>query len=240
MRSYPDRGLHGKAVQEIGLWIVRGEVAPEEIVDIDEFGTRLDVSRTVVREALRVLAGKGLVDARPKRGTFVRDRSDWNLLDPDVLRWQFEAMADPESLEKLAEVRMMIEPSAASLAARRSNSEDIEALQAALAHMDEADVDTEDIAEADLMFHRALFAATHNELVEQLATVIEIGLRARDRYVHGHRISIKSGLRAHRKVAVAVQARDSEAASSAMVALLEAAARDARRVARQQKKSATG
>ncbi|GGQ10225.1 FadR/GntR family transcriptional regulator [Streptosporangium pseudovulgare] len=230
MRRYPDRGMHGRVVDGVGLRVVRGELTPGDTLDMDALAVEFDVSRTAIREALKVLAGKGLIDARPKRGTFVRERRAWNLIDPDVLRWQFEAFTDPSMLEKLAEIRAMVEPSAAALAARRRTEGDLAEMEAALADMERADPADESIVDADLRFHRALIAATHNELVEQLAVVIEVGLQARDRYVHGHRVSIKRGYEWHRDVAEAVRDQDAEGARNRMLALLDEATRDVRRL----------
>ena len=234
MRGYPDRGLHGRVVQQVGLQIVRGDLAPGDTVNIDELGEHFDVSRTVIRESLKVLAGKGLVDARPRRGTYVREREAWNLLDPDVLGWQFEALTDLSLMDKLAEVRAIVEPAGAALAAQHRDDRDLAVLRKALDDIEasEAEGATGDLlVDADLRFHRALLAASHNELVEQLAVVIEIGLRARDRYVHNHRVSVKDGLRAHTEVYQAVEAGDPDAARAAMSGLLEEAARDVARLA---------
>src|SRR5918992_1302910 len=115
--GYPDRGLHGQVVQEVGRRIVSGAEPPGSILDIEHLEATFDVSKTVVREALKVLAAKGLVDARPKRGTFVRPRADWSLLDPDLLRWQFESSARDQFLTNLHEVRLIVEPAGALLAA---------------------------------------------------------------------------------------------------------------------------
>ena len=204
MKRYPDRGLHGRGVDELGLRIMNGTLKAGAILNTEELSATYEVSRTVVREALKVLAGKGLIDARPRRGTFIQERVQWNLLDPDVLRWQFDTVADLGILEKLHEVRVMVEPAAAELAAVRRNDDDLTALFAAVDAMSVADVTTEAIAEADLQFHLGLIAATHNELVEQLSVIIGIGLSARDRYVHSHRVSIKRGLKMHRDIAEAI------------------------------------
>ncbi len=233
MRRYPDRGLTGRTVHEIGLRIVRGELAVGETLNVEELGERFDVSRTVIREALRVLSAKGLVDARPKRGTFVRDRENWNLLDPDVLEWRFKAAADTTVYEQLAEVRAIVEPAGAALAAQRSTRADLRLMERALEDMAAAGDDPAALTEADLRFHRALLGAAHNELLEQLEIVIEIGLRARDTLVHGHRVSPRASVRAHRRVLDAVRAQDPEGARRAMLDLLEMAAEDVRKVLRQ-------
>ena len=85
-RTYPRRGLHGAVVHEIGVRIVNGDLQPGETLPDNGFLIDADVSRTVVRETIKVLAAKGLVESRPKVGTRVRPRRDWNLLDPDVMR----------------------------------------------------------------------------------------------------------------------------------------------------------
>ena len=132
-----------------------------------------------------MLAAKGMVDARQKRGTFVRPRADWNLLDGDVLRWQFAEGADPRLLDKLHEVRGIIEPAAARLAADRATDDDLAALDGALDEMAGADGDPPPPSRPTSNFHRALLAATHNELLERMEVVIETGLAERDRLVHG-------------------------------------------------------
>ena len=96
-----------------------------------ELEAELDVSRSVIREALRVLKAKGLIDARQKRGTFVQPRTEWKLLDPDVIRWQFAGRDDEQLFNDLAELRGIIEPAAAGLAALRRDDEDLAALDAA-------------------------------------------------------------------------------------------------------------
>lgn len=230
---YPDRGLHGRAVDDLGMRIVRGDFAAGETLDLLALSQRYDTSRGGVREALRVLSGKGLIDARPKRGTFVTERNRWNLLDPDVLRWQLVALPSPKLLEKLTELRVMIEPAAAALAAQRRDDADLAEIAAALTIMDVED-GSEDAASiivtGDVRFHRAVLAATHNELIEQLGHIIAAGLRSRDEYVHMHDVSIKNGWHEHESVLRAIEGGAPEAARLAMLGLVESAAADATEV----------
>lgn len=228
---YPERGLHGRAVEELGLRIVRGDFATGAVLDLVQLAASYDASRSGIREVLRVLAGKGLIDARPKKGTFILDRSRWNLLDPDMLRWQLATLPNRELLEKLAELRLMVEPAAASLAAGRRSAADLDELAAALAMMDVDDEDqnaTRSIVTGDIRFHRAVIAATNNELIERFAHVIEIALRSRDEYVHTNHISIKNGWRGHEAVFAAIRDGLPDQARLAMLELVEAAAADAR------------
>src|SRR5919198_5501039 len=104
-RTYPRRGLHGAVVHEIGVRIVRGELEPGDTLPENGLLDEAGVSRTVLREAIKVLAAKRLVESRPKTGTRVRPRRDWNLLDPDVLAWQIEAGAQPDLPREALDVR---------------------------------------------------------------------------------------------------------------------------------------
>jgi len=225
--AYSERGLHGQIVHALGRRIVSGRVAPGGTFDIGALERELGVSRTVVREALKVLAAKGLVDARQKRGTFVQERENWSLLDTDVLRWQFEAHDSQALLDQLAEVRAIFEPAGARLAAMRRTDEDIAALRQALAAMADASDDGVSMVEADLQFHRALLAATHNELLTRMEMVIEGALAERDRLVHAGRTEPAADpLPTHRAVLEAVEVGDPQQAEQAMAALLAQAERD--------------
>src|SRR5919108_4693168 len=111
-RTYPRRGLHGAVVHEIGVRIVRGELEPGDTLPENGLLDESGVSRTVLREAIKVLAAKRLVESRPKTGTRVLPRGDWNLLDPDVLAWQLEAGPNRRFLRDMLELRRLIEPAA--------------------------------------------------------------------------------------------------------------------------------
>jgi DNA-binding FadR family transcriptional regulator len=225
MAAYSGRGLHGHIVETIGGRILDGTYSPGQTVYPEELERELEVSKTVVREALRVLASKGLVDSRPKRGTFVRPRSEWSLLDASLLRWQRRGAPDRRFLADLAEVRAIIEPAGARLAAVRRTEADLAAMREALAGLADPDADAAAVIEADLRFHRALLAAAHNELMGRLEVVVEAGLRERDRIVHaGERWP--DAVPAHRAVLDGVAAGDPAAAAAAVESLLEQASSD--------------
>ncbi|AJZ83089.1 FadR/GntR family transcriptional regulator [Streptomyces antimycoticus] len=233
MTPYARRGVHGQTVEALARRILGGEIPEGATLDLVALQSELDVSLTALRESLKVLAAKGMVDARQKRGTFVRNRSDWNLLDADVLRWQFDSFrttdADRALLRNLAEVRSIIEPAAVRLAAGRRTDADLAALDTAVDAMGAGGSDAAHAVEADLAFHRALLAATHNELLERMEMVIESGLAHRDRIVHSSPHS-QDPVPAHRAVLDAVRAQDPQAAEAAMRALLDQAGRDLDRV----------
>jgi len=219
------RGMHGQVVDHLGQSIVAGRLAPGEVIDLAALEQRLGASRSVVREAVRVLADKGLVNARPKRGTVVLGRESWSLLDPDLLRWQYESRTDTAFLSNLAEVRSIIEPAAAGLAAVRRTDDDLVVLRDALQQMEDPAVLPEAIVLADLAFHRGLLLATHNDLVQRMELVIETALRSRDELVHQSE-GVENSAPAHRTVLEAVEGGDPEAAQAAMEQLLALAVQD--------------
>jgi GntR family transcriptional regulator, galactonate operon transcriptional repressor len=204
---------------------VSGRLEPGESIDLVELEAAFDISRTVLREALKVLAAKGLVDARQKRGTFVRPRADWQLLDVDVLRWRLASRSTGELLSQLAEVRSIVEPAGARLAALRRDDDDLSALTGALDAMADADPAGPEAVEADLRFHRQLLTASHNELLVSMAAMIEVALAARDSLVHTGK-SVRDPLPAHRAVVEAITSGDPDAAEQAMRALLAQAVED--------------
>lgn len=224
MASYSGRGVHGQVVHQLGARIVGGRIAEGQTMDIGALGAELDVSLTVMREALKVLAGKGLIDARQKRGTFVRDRTHWNLLDADVIRWRMETGDGAQLLRDLADVRSIVEPAAAHRAALHRTDTDLAALEAALESMEQAQVEG-GAAEADAAFHRALLAATGNEMLQRMDMLLEPGLRERDRMVHAHG-DADDPLPSHRAVFEAVRDQDPARAELAMLDLLAKAAED--------------
>ncbi|MEW1864942.1 FadR/GntR family transcriptional regulator [Streptomyces sp. NPDC088194] len=229
MTPYARRGVHGQTVETLARRVLSGEIPEGSTLDLPALQSELDVSLTALREALKVLAAKGMVDARQKRGTFVRARADWNLLDADVLRWQFAegtaAGTDTGLLRNLGEVRAIVEPAAVRLAALRRTADDLAALDAALTAMGDAGEGPAHAVEADLAFHRALLAATHNELLERMEMVIESGLAHRDEIVHSSPHG-EDPVPSHRAVLDAVRDQDPDAAEHAMRALLEQAVRD--------------
>jgi DNA-binding FadR family transcriptional regulator len=217
--------MHGQVVDSLGQSIVAGRLAPGQVIALAELDHQLGASRSVVREAVRVLADKGLVDARPKRGTVVRGRESWSLLDPDLLRWQYESRTDTGFLANLAEVRSIIEPAAAGLAATRRTDEDLVVMREALQEMEDPAASPEAIVHADLAFHRGLLLATHNDLLQRMELVIQTALRSRDELVHQSE-GVENSAPAHRTVLEAVEGGDATAAQGAMDALLALAVQD--------------
>jgi GntR family galactonate operon transcriptional repressor len=227
--GYRGRGLHGEVVEELGRRILARELLEGQILELAELESELEVSRSVIREALRVLKAKGLIDARQKRGTFVQPRTEWKLLDADVIRWRFAGPDDEPLFDDLAELRGIIEPAAAGLAALRHSEGDLAALEAALDLMAAAARGEGDAVAADLLFHRALLTATHNELLIRTEVVLEPGLAARDHVVHAA-VEDDDPTPAHAAVLEAIRARDPDRAIGAASALLAKSLLDLDRV----------
>jgi DNA-binding FadR family transcriptional regulator len=221
------RGLHHELVRWFGLRIVRGDYAPGEVLPrADELAASLGVSRTVLREAMKVLAEKGLIESRQRSGTRIRDREDWNLVDPEVIGWQREAGPDLQFLRDLSEVRLVFETRAARFAAIRATPEDIASLDELYQQMESSIGDAEEYARADLALHKVILRATHNQLLAQLTDTISEGLVAsRDVTVRSSGAS-EASMPLHLAVVRAIGAHDPDAAEAAMTQLVERAMDD--------------
>jgi DNA-binding FadR family transcriptional regulator len=224
MTGYNGRGLHGQVVDAIGRAIVGGDFAEGSTLDLERIQADHDVSLTVVREALKVLAGKGLIGARQRRGTFVQPRSEWNLLDPDVLAWEITPASLPRMLRELEEIREIFEPAAAALAATRRDDDDIASMRAALDEM-RAATDPMTATAADLAFHRAVSAAAKNDLLTRVELLTRSLFEERDRIVH-ERVPGSATLAQHGAIVEAIVDRDADAARRATDDLLGRASAD--------------
>jgi GntR family transcriptional regulator, galactonate operon transcriptional repressor len=223
------RGLHGEVVRRLGMRVIRGDYPPGSLIEPDGLEDELGVSKTVVREALRVLSAKGLVDSRQKRGTFVRERAAWHLLDTEVMAWRREAEASSEAfLADLSEVRALVEPAGARLAAQRRTDDDLREIGEALSAMTAAGRDAEQAVAADLRFHVLLLKSSHNELLSRMDVVIINALRIRDQLVHQPGRRWRDPVPDHRVVLDAVRQGDGDAASTAMTRLLASSEEDLR------------
>lgn len=213
------RTVHSQIADRIGLSIVRGDIVPGDPLPSElRICEMLDVSRTVVREAIRTLTGKGLVESRAKSGTKVRRPEQWNQLDPDVLRWQLETADTDAYLAKLFQLRYAVEPAAAALAAAAATAQDIAGIRAGLDGMAAA-TDTESFVVADIAFHQGIYFATHNEFFWPIAQMFEITLRQSFAIAStgDHR---PRALAEHGAVLDAIIAHDAEGAHAATIVLL--------------------
>ena len=157
MRTTHGRSFTHDIVQRLGQEIVCGVYGAQNPFPIEaELCKRLGVSRSVLREAVKMLTTKGLLNARPRQGTWVEPETNWNLLDPDVLRWFLERKFSPTLLLEFTQVRLAIEPMAASMAARLATDEAKAAIVAGLGRMKAAERGEDDPLESDIAFHVAI------------------------------------------------------------------------------------
>ena len=221
------RSLPLEVAQSLGRRIVDGELAPGAgLPNEATLGAELGVSRTVVREAMKVLASKSLVEVRPRTGTRVRLRADWHVLDPDVLAWQFSGAAAESAIDELLEVRRIVEPAAAAMAAARARKADLVEIRQACAEMQEAGGDAAASVEPDLRFHLSILQATHNAFLRAFGALTQAALRASFRLTSGNEPAFRRSLGQHRAVAEAIVARDPRAAENAMRDLLDRTSSD--------------
>lgn len=214
--------LHGDVLDGLGLLVTGGGLEPGQVVRAEELGTRFGVSRTVVREAVRVLESMGLVTSRRRVGVTVAPREDWNVHDPRVIRWRLDGPGRDEQLRTLTELRGGVEPVAAGLAATRASPEQCGALLRAV--MDMAvygrSGDLEPYLEADVRFHSTLLAASGNEMLAAFSGMVGEVLSGRTRHDLMPTKPEPAAIRLHADVAEAVQAGDAAGAERAMRAIL--------------------
>jgi GntR family transcriptional regulator, galactonate operon transcriptional repressor len=215
------RGLHAQVLSDIGAQIVSGEVEPGSVLPREQdLRERYGVSRTLLREVIRVLHAKGLVEPKQGLGTQVLPRSRWKLLDQDVLDWMSVNGPDGEFLKDLEEIRAIIEPSAARMAADRANGEDLTAMADALDRMVESGDDYERFSHADADFHGAILDASHNALLRETASAIVHAMGVRNLAVTSLGSPLVATIEEHRQIFEAIKEGDSSHAFEAMNALL--------------------
>jgi len=217
-----------KVVDLLGLAIVSGERAPGTLLPTEAMlSTRLKISRASLRQGLHALALKGLVEGRTRRGTMVNERSRWDVLDADVLRWVALSPPDPKFFMELLDVRVIFEPAAARIAAGRASAAQVLAIENAFRAMAAALPDDVDACcTHDLAFHELIIDATGNPLLIRFAAAIRTALLAAFRLSSNARKSYQDSLAEHWAVAVAIRNRDPDAAEQAMRTLLSGTARD--------------
>jgi DNA-binding FadR family transcriptional regulator len=232
-RSPSSRGLVGELATAVGRRITTGMLLPGELLDPEALAAEFGTSRTVVREALKVLGAKGLIESRPHVGTSVRPRREWRLADPEVMAWRTAQGTDLRLIGEIDEVRGAIEPLGARLAAERADPEACRQVREAMDRLRAAS-DRPGGAEwvsADLALHRAILEAGGNELLASLEGLLEPGLRARDLLV-GAGGDPLAAVDAHEAVVVAIERRRPDAAERAMRRLMRTAASEVREISR--------
>lgn len=223
------RRLHGAIATKLGIAIVSGEFAPGDTLSGEvAFSEALEVSRTAYREAVQVLMAKGLVESRPKTGTKVLPKDRWNVLDPDVLSWSFANKPDIEFVRNLFELRGIIEPAAAGLAAERRDRDDLKVMKESLDAMRRYTLSSDEGQSADREFHAAILRATRNSALVFLSAGIGAAVRWTTQFKQRSSGLPRNAIPDHARVYEAIAAGDQREASETMRVLVDLALDDTR------------
>ncbi len=224
MRRTVAHNLTFDIVQRLGKEVVSGKyVEGKKFPTEAELCIEYEVSRSVMREAVKILTGKGLLSARPRRGTKVTEESRWNLLDPDVLGWLLKRDLSLPLLVEFTEMRLGVEPEAAALAARSATQEQKDRITAAVEEMERASRGESDPLESDIAFHLAVLYASNNRFMVLLDSFIDTALRFSIRLTNRLKGVEMGSVEEHRMVANAIIAGDAKSAHRYMLNLQEEA-----------------
>jgi DNA-binding FadR family transcriptional regulator len=229
--EYRMRGIHGRIIQSIGEAIIGGHYQPGALIPREsDLIAQFSASRTSVREAIKVLAAKGLVETRQRVGTKVRPEAQWNHFDPEIIAWRLIGGFNDNFIRDLIEVRQITEPAAARLAASRATLTDIGALESALRGMEASRNNPEGYARADTSFHMQVFVASHNNLLASMSftirQILEATFRLHQALKGPSATGIDEDIAFHRAVLEQISRGQPEAAAEAMSDVLAAAKRD--------------
>ena len=225
----PERKLrmHGTVARDIGIAIVSGQLRPGHVLDGEvEASSQWKISRNTYREALRMLVAKGLISCRTRTGTRVTETSEWHLLDPDVLSWMFSDHPRQELIHGVFELRSVVEPAAAEMAAVRRRQQHLAAMRQALEEMARYTLEQPEGREADQAFHAALLAATGNPFMISLTNGVTAAVDALTQYKQRLNRITRDPVPDHWRVHDAVAAKNPEAARAAMLKLIRLAILD--------------
>ncbi len=226
-RHPPERkSMHARIVRDLGMRIVAGGLKPGDRLPAEAvLLADYEISRPVLREAIRVLVAKGLVQSRQRAGASVRPRNEWHLLDPDVLFWLIQTQPPPAFVETLLTVRRVFEPAAAALAAKVASEEALLGIAQAYAGMAAAR-NTDEILEPDLAFHRRIAEATNNDLLAYIGNMLSLALRESIKLSSKHPNTHALSLPRHQAILTALLNRDPLAAQQATLVQLQETSED--------------
>lgn len=229
--SKSHRGGAARIAEDIGAAIVAGRYRADEVVPGElALAKKFRSSRPVVREALKLLSAKGLIDPRKRTGTRARPREAWHMLDADVLAWRLKGgMTEPKFAFDFLQARAIIEPAAAAMAARNRTAKALKAIEQAFADMQQSADDPASFAPPDIRFHRAILTATGNDFIAAFGALIETALLAFMHIASRHPGAPAPSVPLHGKILDAIRRRDAEGAHAAMLVLLDRTSRNVER-----------
>ncbi|TKB43670.1 FadR/GntR family transcriptional regulator [Thalassotalea mangrovi] len=218
--------LSVQVARELGRRIVAGSFEPGSLIeDENALAERYQVSRVVIRDAVKILVGKGLLDVRRGIGTKVRPRNEWILLDDDVLAWHITAPPNQEFISQLMDVRLAFEPKAARWAAERADAEALKDIEDAVIRMEQESGSLEKFVVADALFHKAVLRAAHNEFLTAMEGVIYSALLVSVRITNQDPRNNSDSVKFHRDVYEMIAAGDGSGAEQLTEKLLKDAIR---------------
>lgn len=221
MAGTDGQNLTYRIVQALGVAIVSGVYSSKNPFPIEaELCKQYGASRSVLREAVKMLTAKGLLSARPRQGTWVQPEENWNLMDSDVLRWLLERKVTYSVLREFAQVRLAVEPKAAALAAKVATPQAKVAIRLAIEQMAQADLDDDDPLPSDIAFHVAVLRASGNRFFAQLSGVTETALRFSIRMQNRFKGVRRASVADHRRIADAILVGDPAVAEEATRTLI--------------------
>ena len=213
-----------RIVEDLGIAIVTDRYSENNPFPVEaDLCKQYGVSRSILREAVKMLTAKGLLSARPRQGTWVQPEDSWNLLDPDVLRWLLERKLSFSLLIEFTQMRLAVEPLAASLAAEVAKPADKAAVMAAIERMAAAERGEDDPLNSDIAFHLSIMHASGNRFYSQLSDMIVTALRFSIRTTNYFKGVKLASIADHKRVADAIMAGDAQTAETAMRSLIQEA-----------------
>ncbi|WP_313557149.1 FadR/GntR family transcriptional regulator [Teredinibacter franksiae] len=216
--------LSFRMTQELGRTIICGEYLPGDSLPTEaELCEKFGVSRTAVREAVKMLSAKGLISSKPRQGIRILPREEWNIFDADLLSWSLEGNPSMQVLKEFLEMRIAVEPQAAALAAQRCNPEKIAAIGEALARMRSAPNDSAEVMEADIDFHISVLYASENRFYIRMRDFVRTALKVSIAHTNIIREDFDEVVEDHAKVYFAIKSGDVVAARAAMHFLMDEA-----------------
>lgn len=215
--------LSQRMVQELGRTIICGEFIDDSLPTEAELCEQFGVSRSAVREAVKMLSAKGLITSKPRQGIRIQPEDQWNIFDPDLLRWVLESKPSLHVLKEFLQVRIAIEPEAAALAARYADPARLEVIEKALEGMRKAEANSKEDLEADIAFHVSILYASNNRFYIRLRDFISTALRVSISHTNPIKGNHEGVVEDHSKVFNAIKNRNPECARQAMLALIDEA-----------------
>jgi DNA-binding FadR family transcriptional regulator len=215
--------LSQRMVQELGRTIICGEFPDDSLPTEAELCEKFGVSRSAVREAVKMLSAKGLISSKPRQGIRILPEDQWNIFDPDLLRWALESKPSLLVLKEFLQVRIAIEPEAAALAARYADQTKLDNIEKALEGMRKAEGNSQEDLEADIAFHVSILYASNNRFYIRLRDFISTALRVSISHTSPIKGNHEGIVEDHAKVFNAIKNRNPERAKQSMLALIDEA-----------------